>query len=74
MMNRLDQASITTGMWRVVFYERRANRMRVDRSGPWLNSKDLALQWASWFGARGYHVALQDQSGELERLSIGWPG
>ncbi|MCV2419161.1 hypothetical protein [Paucibacter sp. DJ2R-2] len=73
-MNRFDQASTTTGMWRVVFYERRANRVRLDRSGPWLTSKSLARQWASWFGERGYHVALQDQSGELERLTVGLPG
>lgn len=73
-MNRFDQSLNSTGMWRVVFYERRANRVWLDRSGPWLPNRKLALQWASWFGERGYHVALQDQTGELERLSEGLPG
>jgi hypothetical protein len=72
-MNRFDQ-SVSTGMWRVIFYQRVANRMKVDRTGPWLPSKTLAHQWANWFGERGYHVALQDQSGTLERLSTGLPG
>lgn len=71
-MNRLDQGA-TTGMWRVVFYERKGNRVQVDRTGPWLPTKQLARNWAHWFGERGYHVALQDQGGTLERISVGLP-
>jgi len=73
MVNRFDQ-TLAAGMWRVIFYERKGNRVSMDRTGPWLPNKNLALNWASWFGERGHHVALQDQSGGLERLSIGLPG
>ena len=72
-MNRFDQG-VSTGMWRVIFYERKGNRVQMDRTGPWLPSKKLAQQWAAWFGERGYHVALQDQAGVLERISAGLPG
>jgi hypothetical protein len=72
-MSNFDR-SISNGMWRVVFYERRNNRVQMDRTGPWLPSKQLAQQWAQWFCERGYHVALQDQSGGLEKLSQGLPG
>lgn len=72
-MNRFDQ-SVSTGMWRVIFYERKGNRVQMDRTGPWLPEKRLAQHWAQWFGERGYHVALQDQGGALERLSLGLPG
>ncbi len=72
--NGFNQPAISTGMWRVVFYERRANRVHVDKTGPWLPTKKLAQQWANWFGALGYHVALQDQYGELQRFSVGLPG
>lgn len=61
-------------MWRVVFYERRGNRVQMDRTGPWLPNKKLAEQWAHWFGERGHHVALQDQSGSMEKVSQGLPG
>ena len=72
-MNRFDQP-VSSGMWRVIFYERKGNRVVVDRTGPWLPNKQLARSWAGWFGERGYHVALQDQVGGLERLSVGLPG
>jgi len=72
-MNRFDQG-VSSGMWRVIFYERLGNRVQIDRTGPWLPSKKLAQSWASWFGERGYHVALQDQSGGLEKISAGLPG
>ncbi len=62
------------GMWRVVFYERKGHRVETDRTGPWLPTKQLAQRWADWFGARGYHVALEDQQGSLERVSAGLPG
>jgi len=71
-MNRLDRSS-TTGMWRVLFYERKGNRVEVDRTGPWLPTKQQALNWAQWFAANGHHVALQGQGGVLERLSTGLP-
>lgn len=71
-MNSFDR-SVSTGMWRVVFYERRGYRIHMDRTGPWLPNKGLAQQWANWFGQLGYHVALQDQSGGMERLSPGLP-
>jgi hypothetical protein len=74
MLNNSFNQSLSKGMWRVVFYERRANRVLMDKTGPWLPTKKLAQEWANWFGALGYHVALQDQFGELERLSIGLPG
>lgn len=70
--NRLD-GSMSAGMWRIVFYERRGNRVVVDRTGPWLPTKTLARNWAGWFGELGYNVALQDQAGTLERLSAGLP-
>ena len=73
MVNGFDQ-TLGTGMWRVVFYERKGNRVSMDRTGPWLTTKKLALHWAHWFGERGHHVALQDQAGALERLSVGLPG
>lgn len=72
-MNRFDQA-LSGGMWRVIFYERKGNRVQMDRTGPWLPDQKMARQWAQWFGARGHHVALQDQTGALERLSAGLPG
>jgi hypothetical protein len=72
-MNRFDQG-VSTGMWRVIFYERIGNRVQMDRTGPWLPSKKLAQHWANWFEERGYHVALQDQQGGLERISAGLPG
>jgi len=72
-MNRFDQG-VSTGMWRVIFYERVGNRVQMDRTGPWLPTKKLAQHWADWFEQRGYHVALQDQSGGLERISAGLPG
>ncbi len=68
------ERSISSGMWRVVFYERRGNRVQMDRTGPWLPNKKLAEQWAHWFGERGHHVALQDQSGGMEKVSQGLPG
>ncbi|MET0518684.1 MAG: hypothetical protein ABW005_07600 [Burkholderiaceae bacterium] len=71
-MNRLGH-DVSSGMWRVVFYERKGNRVQMDRTGPWLPEKKLALLWAQWFGERGYHVALQDQFGSLEKLSSGLP-
>ncbi|MDN3919210.1 hypothetical protein [Roseateles violae] len=71
-MNRFDQG-VATGMWRVIFYERVGNRVRLDRTGPWLPTRRLAQQWADWFLQRGYHVALQDQSGGLDRISNGLP-
>ncbi|MDT9001594.1 hypothetical protein RQP53_20120 [Paucibacter sp. APW11] len=61
-------------MWRVVFYERRNNRVQLDKTGPWLPQRQLAMDWAQWFSAQGYFVALQHQSGELERLCEGLPG
>jgi len=72
-MNRFDQG-VSTGMWRVIFYERVGNRVQIDRTGPWLPSKTLAQSWAGWFGERGYHVALQDQGGGTEKISAGLPG
>ncbi|MCU7374750.1 hypothetical protein PEC18_28870 [Paucibacter sp. O1-1] len=72
-MSNFDR-SISSGMWRVVFYERRGNRVQMDRTGPWLPNKKLAEQWAHWFGERGHHVALQDQSGGMEKVSQGLPG
>jgi len=71
-MNRLDRNS-TTGMWRVVFYDRKGHRIEVDRTGPWLPTKQQAQNWANWFASHGYHVALQGQGGALERLSTGLP-
>lgn len=65
---------IPTNMWRVVFYERRGNRVHQDRTGPWLPEKQLAKNWADWFKERGYHVALQDQNGGLEKMYPGIPG
>lgn len=70
--NRLD-GGMSAGMWRIVFFERRGNRVVTDRTGPWLPTKKLALTWAGWFGELGYNVALQDQGGVLERLSAGLP-
>lgn len=64
---------ISKNMWRVVFYERRQNRVQMDRSGPWLPQKQLAMNWAQWFAEQGYFVALQDQAGTLERLHQGLP-
>ncbi|MET0209409.1 MAG: hypothetical protein ABW220_10230 [Burkholderiaceae bacterium] len=64
---------IPTNMWRVVFYERRGNRIHMDRTGPWLPQKQQAQTWARWFTEQGYHVALQDQSGQLEKLLEGLP-
>lgn len=61
-------------MWRVVFFERRGNRILQDRTGPWLPEKQTARNWANWFIEQGYHVALQDQSGQLEKISAGLPG
>jgi hypothetical protein len=71
-MNSLDRYT-ATGMWRVVFYERKGNRVEVDRTGPWLPTKQLAQNWAAWFQAYGYCVALQGQGGALERMSSGLP-
>lgn len=71
-MSNFDR-SISNGMWRVVFYERRGYRVHLDRTGPWLPNKKIAQQWAHWFGGQGYHVALQDQSGGMERLTPGLP-
>ena len=65
---------IPSNMWRVVFYERRGNRVHLDRTGPWLPEKMHARQWADWFKEQGYHVALQDQNGSLEKLHVGLPG
>jgi len=73
MMNGFDQGPVG-GMWRVVFYERKGPRVSINRTGPWLPHKKLALNWASWFSERGHHVALQDQAGGLERMSVGLPG
>jgi len=64
---------ISKNMWRVVFYERRQNRVQMDRTGPWLPQKQLAMNWAQWFAEQGYFVALQDQAGTLERLHQGLP-
>ena len=71
-MSRLDR-NISSGMWRVVFYDRKGNRVEIDRTGPWLPTRQQAMSWAQWFGAHGYHVALQTQGGALERLSLGLP-
>ncbi len=57
-----------------MFYERRGHRVEIDRTGPWLPSKQLALTWAQWFESNGYHVALQAQTGGVERMSAGLPG
>ena len=65
---------IPSNMWRVVFYERRGNRVHLARTGPWLPEKSLATNWANWFMSRGYHVALQDQNGSLEKMLAGLPG
>lgn len=67
------QERIPSNMWRVVFYERRGNRIHMDRTGPWLPEKHQAKSWAGWFQERGYHVALQDQNGQLEKLNPGLP-
>ena len=40
---------IPSNMWRVVFYERRGNRVHLDRTGPWLPEKSQAMTWADWF-------------------------
>lgn len=61
-------------MWRVVFYERHGYRVKMNRTGPWLPTKQQARQWAHWFGQHGHHVALEDQEGGLERFSLGLPG
>lgn len=71
-MRSLD-GKISKTMWRVVFYERRNHRVELDRTGPWLPNKQLAQNWAQWFAERGYFVAVQDQSGIMERLSQGLP-
>jgi len=60
-------------MWRVVFYDRKGNRVEIDRTGPWLPTKQQALNWAQWFESHGYYVALQGQGGALERRSSGLP-
>lgn len=65
--------SMSSGMWRVVFHERRGYRIHVDRTGPWLPSKKMAEQWARWFGSIGYCVALQDQTGAVEKKYQGLP-
>ncbi|WP_343629430.1 hypothetical protein [Roseateles sp.] len=65
---------IPSNMWRVVFFERRGNRVHQDRTGPWLPEKQLAKNWADWFKERGYHVALQDQNGGMEKMYPGIPG
>lgn len=72
-MNNFSQTA-SASMWRVIFYERKGRRVHINRSAPWLPSKDLALRWAVWFHERSYVVALEDQFGDLERLSIGLPG
>ncbi|WP_341969066.1 hypothetical protein [Roseateles sp. PN1] len=64
---------MTSDMWRVIFYERVGGRLHTDRTGPWLPNKQMAQNWANWFGALGYHVALQNQGGELHRISLGLP-
>jgi hypothetical protein len=69
-MSNFNQTS-STGMWRVVFYERKGRRLHVNRSAPWLPSKELAQRWANWFEERGYIVALEDQFGGLERKCFG---
>ena len=71
-MSRLDR-NISSGMWRVVFYDRKGNRVEIDRTGPWLPTRQQAMNWAQWFETHGYHVALQAQGGGLERLSYGLP-
>ncbi len=71
-MNSLDR-NAASGMWRVVFYERKGNRVEVDRTGPWLPTKQMAQSWANWFNAHGYYVALQGQGGVLERMRPGLP-
>lgn len=63
-----------SNMWRVVFYERRGCRVQIDRTGPWLPKRQFAQEWARWFKAQGYFVALQDQFGTEERFSQGLPG
>ncbi|MBV8605659.1 MAG: hypothetical protein JO224_13310 [Pelomonas sp.] len=65
--------STTTGMWRVVFYERTGFRIEINRKGPWLPSRQLAVQWATWFNQHGQHVALEDQGGVLEKFNQGLP-
>lgn len=66
--------SMSAGMWRVVFHERRGHRVHVDKTGPWLPSKKMAEQWACWFTSQGYCVALQDQTGAVEKQYHGLPG
>ncbi len=63
----------TMDMWRVIFFERVGPRVLVDRSGPWLTSKNTANDWAAWFENLGYCVALQSQQGSLERRFTGLP-
>lgn len=65
---------MSTGMWKVVFYERKGSHIQIDRSAPWLPNKQHAKTWGQWFLDQGYHVALQDQIGNVERLSVGLPG
>lgn len=60
-------------MWRVVFVERRGNRVYQDRTGPWHPDKETARKWAEWFKQRECHVMLQGQDGSTERLFQGLP-
>lgn len=73
MGNRLGQVR-PDGMWKLVFYQREGLRVVVDRSGPWLPSRQAAKAWADFFVSEGYHVALHSQDGQIERLSAGIPG
>ncbi|HEY1091746.1 MAG TPA: hypothetical protein VGE47_11680 [Burkholderiaceae bacterium] len=65
---------ISAPMWRLVFYERRGNRIELDRSGPWTPDKKKAQGWANWFVGLGYFVGVQNQAGAVERLRAGLPG
>ena len=70
---RLSNFPVTIDMWRVIFFERVGSRVVVDRSGPWLVSKNAANGWAAWFENLGYCVALQSQQGLVERRFAGLP-
>lgn len=73
MGNRLGTVR-PDGMWKLVFYKRKGLRVEVDKSGPWLPSRQAAEAWAQFFLNEGYHVGLQSQDGVVERLSAGLPG
>jgi hypothetical protein len=61
------------GMWKLVFHERQGPRITVDKTAPWLPSRQIAETWARYFIEQGYHVSLQSQDGSVERLIPGLP-